>query len=380
MLPPELFALDSSAYCFSIISRDKDWKKAAVSRDFGGTTYTVQALIPQRREVNSTGTVMADVKSAQLRESLATERDRDRWLRCSEAAVRCCQRMLELPPSPAGSNMCPRTWDQLQCWGDTPAASTAYEDCPSYLFSEDTCGASGKKAQKECLADGRWFRHISNNEWTNYTDCDYKKIVAENIKLRMRWHIAVCSLSVAALLPALIIFFSYRQLQVRRITLHKHLFLSLILEAIFNICLRSLQISSPSVISMSPWWCVVLNTVLRYLRQSNYTWFFNEGFYLHRLLASAFAEQRNFLIFYCLGWGLPVLPVTVYVVVRAAVYKSVTGCLILPQEGIEWILMILPFTAIIINVIFFINIIRILVLKLRATSDSRNGNDIRQYK
>jgi hypothetical protein len=48
---------------------------------------------------------------------------------------------------------------------------------------------------------------------------------------------------------------------------------------------------------------VVLNTVLRYLRQSNYTWFFNEGFYLHRLLASAFAEQRNFLIFYCLGWG-----------------------------------------------------------------------------
>lgn len=29
---------------------------------------------------------------------------------------------------------------------------------------------------------------------------------------------------------------------------------------------------------------------------------FCEGFYLHRLIAAAFAEQKSFIIFYLIGW------------------------------------------------------------------------------
>jgi hypothetical protein len=32
-------------------------------------------------------------------------------------------------------------------------------------------------------------------------------------------------------------------------------------------------------------------------------WMFCEGFYLRRLISNAFAEERNFLLFYAIGWG-----------------------------------------------------------------------------
>jgi len=32
-------------------------------------------------------------------------------------------------------------------------------------------------------------------------------------------------------------------------------------------------------------------------------WMFCEGFYLHRLISNAFAEERNLMLFYVIGWG-----------------------------------------------------------------------------
>lgn len=49
--------------------------------------------------------------------------------------------------------------------------------------------------------------------------------------------------------------------------------------------------------------CRLLFMLTRYLRLTNYMWMFCEGFYLHRLIAAAFAEQKSFVIFYLLGWG-----------------------------------------------------------------------------
>ena len=53
----------------------------------------------------------------------------------------------------------------------------------------------------------------------------------------------------------------------------------------------------------NPSWCVALSLLRKYARQTNYMWYLCEGFYLHRLLASAFAEQKNLLLFYTIGWG-----------------------------------------------------------------------------
>jgi hypothetical protein len=51
--------------------------------------------------------------------------------------------------------------------------------------------------------------------------------------------------------------------------------------------------------------CKVLFVLTKYFRLTNYMWMFSEGFYLHKLIASAFAEQKSLLVFYLIGWGKP---------------------------------------------------------------------------
>lgn len=36
---------------------------------------------------------------------------------------------------------------------------------------------------------------------------------------------------------------------------------------------------------------------------TNFMWMFCEGFYLHKLIAAAFAEQKNLIMFYIIGWS-----------------------------------------------------------------------------
>jgi len=49
--------------------------------------------------------------------------------------------------------------------------------------------------------------------------------------------------------------------------------------------------------------CRLLLILTKYSRMTNYMWMFCEGFYLHRLIAAAFAEQKSLLVFYLIGWG-----------------------------------------------------------------------------
>ena len=51
---------------------------------------------------------------------------------------------------------------------------------------------------------------------------------------------------------------------------------------------------------------------------SNFMWMFCEGLYLHTLLAFAFiSESRILRYFFVLGWGLPLVIVPIYTVLRA---------------------------------------------------------------
>ncbi|KAK4309712.1 hypothetical protein Pmani_018642 [Petrolisthes manimaculis] len=308
----------------------------------------------------------ASVSSEVLRASFRSEEGVAKWERCCQASYSCCREMLN-KPWPQGH--CPNTWDGWQCWNATPPSTQARMPCPSYAYYGKVPSCT-KEATKQCEGWGLWYRK-KGREWSDYGSCG----VQENIKLRLYVHIAAYSVSVAALLPALCIFFSYKQLRAHRFTLHKNLFLSLLLEAIGSIALRSLQLSHNSTIQKSPGWCVSLTLLTRYTSLSNYMWYLSEGFYLHKLLVSAFAEQSSLHIFYVIGWGFPLVAVGVYSVARGLTHPN-THCWILPCGPLEWIINIPPLLAILINIVFLVNIIRILVSKVRATS----GTEPSQYR
>ncbi len=63
---------------------------------------------------------------------------------------------------------------------------------------------------------------------------------------------------------------------------------------------------------------------------------FCEGFYLHKLIAAAFAEQKSLLVFYLLGWVFPILPTAIYTIYRAGWANS--NCWVVPEEAWEWVL------------------------------------------
>ena len=49
--------------------------------------------------------------------------------------------------------------------------------------------------------------------------------------------------------------------------------------------------------------CQCLMMLTKYFRLTNYTWMFCEGYYLHRLLANTFEEERSLTFILSIGWG-----------------------------------------------------------------------------
>ncbi|XP_066943744.1 uncharacterized protein [Macrobrachium rosenbergii] len=371
-LPPELYALDSCTLCYSyILNRDLFRNRWNISEErdriyvYGNQTFYYNIFVLKSQNDDNFTTLDAKITSETLLESFAGEEGRQKWISCCNAAVECCSEMLT-QTWPDG--YCPPTWDGWQCWPSSLPSTVVQRACPSYSYFGKPASCS-KMATKKCEADGHWYRR-GVYEWSNYSSCS----VAQNIIRRLYVHTAAYSISVAALLPALCIFFAYKQLRVHRITLHKHLFISLLIEAIGNIILKLIQLHVNDLIQENPSWCIALNLLRRYANLTNYMWYFCEGYYLHKLLASAFAEQNNLITFYIIGWVLPLIPLSIYAIFRA-IGSHNSHCWLVPLE-LDWIINFPPLLALVVNVVFLVNIIRILVNKVRAS----NSNEPSQYR
>ena len=74
----------------------------------------------------------------------------------------------------------------------------------------DTAGCVADYATKQCEADGRWFMRLDGRnqtqEWSDYGPC---KQVSDLLR-RVYVHVSANAVSIVALVPALVIFFSYR--------------------------------------------------------------------------------------------------------------------------------------------------------------------------
>lgn len=112
--------------------------------------------------------------------------------------------------------------------------------------------------------------------------------------------------------------------------------------------------------------CQVLHILLHYFLVCSYFWMFSEGLYLHTLLVVAFvSEERLMKWFYLLGWGAPAIIVAVYAAVRGSSTPDTQHCWI--EESHYTLILSTPVCAsILANLVFLINIVRVLVTKLRA--------------
>ncbi|XP_052753253.1 calcitonin gene-related peptide type 1 receptor-like isoform X1 [Galleria mellonella] len=253
---------------------------------------------------------------------------------------------------------CEGTFDTWLCWPHTPANTTAYAHCPDFVigFSPELF------AHKECTEDGTWWKHPkTNRSWSNYTTCikpedDVSDIIAV--------YEAGYSVSLVALLISLGILSYFKSLRCARITVHMNLFASFALNNALWLAWYGLVVRSPETLTASPAWCRALNGILQYALLTNYTWMLCEGLYLHTVLVSAFVSERRLVrALLVAGWLLPVPSATVHAARRAAADEQLCW---MDEGAPRPELAVLVCIAVLLNLAFLCNIVRVLCTKLRA--------------
>ncbi|XP_049771833.1 PDF receptor-like [Schistocerca cancellata] len=321
-------------------------------------------------------------------------------------SLETCIRKYEDFVVPGGGLYCNWTWDLVLCWPPTRAGTTAKQRCPSFNGLDQT-----KFAVRRCSLEGRWEGRdpSSPQGWTNYTPCYLPETLqlmrrlyagseaAAKVKLgiaeRTRTlEIVGFSVSLAALLLSLAIFCRFRSLRNNRTRIHRNLFVAMVVQVVIRLTLYADQavvrggaVADPVLatsvgdaaahrqgIDNTPVLCEASYVLLEYARTSMFMWMFVEGLYLHNAVTVTMFQEGSYLLVYSLlGWGVPVLMTAAWAATTAIKYGGSNRCWwgynLTPYF---WILEGPRLGVIVLNFLFLLNIIRVLVVKLRQTRTS----------
>ncbi|XP_028278741.1 calcitonin gene-related peptide type 1 receptor isoform X2 [Parambassis ranga] len=353
----------ATKYC----GEDGQWYRHPVSNNTW-TNYTLCAVNTEERlkaaaqfsrnaEIEAINEVTLSPMMNREKQEIVTKKILDSQYKCFEKINR------DTPYNKSGV-YCSRNWDGWLCWEDTPAGTYTSQNCPNYFDDFDPT----EKATKYCGEDGQWFRHPDTNRtWSNYTLC------IENTSAKLKsayilFYMAIVghALSIASLLISLAIFFYFRSLSCQRITLHKNLFCSYVLNSALTIIYLVTVVNNPKVVSRNPVGCKVLHFFHMYMLGCNYFWMLCEGIYLHTLIVVAvFAEEQHLHWYYLLGWGFPLVPVSIHAVARKKYFDD--NCWMSVETHLLYAVHGPIMAALLVNLFFLLNIIRVLVTKLRDT-------------
>ncbi|XP_065520693.1 gastric inhibitory polypeptide receptor-like, partial [Lathamus discolor] len=194
------------------------------------------------------------------------------------------------------------------------------------------------------------------------------------------------SLSLVALVLALLLLLLFRRLRCTRNLIHANLFASFVLRAGSILTRDALLQRRLAAGSAHPLQglrheavagCRLAQAVTQYCVGANYGWLLAEGLFLHKLLVlAAFSGERCLPAFLLLGWGAPLLFVVPWVVLRF-LYEN-EGCWERNEKaGVWWMIRCPILAAVAVNFVVFIRIVRILVAKVRAHQVSRGDTRVR---
>ncbi|KAG8233567.1 hypothetical protein J437_LFUL012931 [Ladona fulva] len=265
----------------------------------------------------------------------------------------------------------------------------------------DARKARKAEATKQCLDNGEWLSlpEEPNSTWTNYSQCLPKGSVVTlvipfrgtdtNVSLTQEKWIPIVkmltqtgySVSLITLIAAFIIMASFKRLRCPRNILHMHLFASFIMRAFMSLLKDSLFVEGlglPSKVLVQDgqifisqeehsWICKLVVVLWQFFIMANYSWVLMEGMYLHNLIFLAlFSDTSSITMYVILGWGLPVLAVVPWVALRAMLED--THCWTTNDNSLFFLVIRIPIVAsVLINFGMFINIVRVLLLKLKSS-------------
>ncbi|XP_065324324.1 calcitonin receptor-like isoform X3 [Gordionus sp. m RMFG-2023] len=111
-------------------------------------------------------------------------------------------------------------------------------------------------------------------------------------------------------------------------------------------------------------WCNYFAFLNKYLLITTYCWMFNEGVYLYNILIFALNVKDSIKLYLAFGWGFPLIPLVIYVGLKWS--RDHLGCWIMTASLTDWVINSICIIILLINVIFLIQIIKIIVVKLKS--------------
>ncbi|KAL0984330.1 hypothetical protein UPYG_G00140060 [Umbra pygmaea] len=303
-----------------------------------------------------------------------------------------CLKMIESEPFPHGL-FCRRTFDSYTCWPDGSPGAVVNVSCPFYLpwFDKVSQGVVFRR----CGSDGRWVEDQKGEVWRNISQCEEEPEVTFHdrwfkemlVSFKILYTVGY-TMSLFALVSALIILLSIRKLHCTRNYIHANLFVSFILRAVSVIVKDNMlerhwgrEIMRPSDLGemlshKTAIGCRLAQVLMHYCVLANHYWFFGEAIYLYSvLIASVFIDNNKYLPYICLGWGTPLLFVIPWVL--AKLLRENKECWAFNENMNYWWIIRFPILfATLINLLLFMKILKVIFSKLRAN----NQNGYPDYK
>ncbi|XP_042222741.1 corticotropin-releasing factor receptor 1-like isoform X2 [Homarus americanus] len=314
--------------------------------------------------------------SEETNTGLETSLSDDEFLNLSPKGQKCLQEFLN--SLPLEGVYCNATWDSLYCWPATKAGTTVNESCTTVFSDVPDFRDPDALAFRECDRSGSWLW----GDWTNYSQClnVIEHQATSWVVDSVRYIIFLGALlSLVTLTITIFIFTYYRTLECDRLRVHRNLVVSLIIHFLVMVVLSEPFISHRQTRTYRDvdWLCKTLLALRMYAQMASINWMFVEGLFLHsRLTCNVFDSGAPFTLYYIIGWGAPLVFILAWATTMSLRYpvhcwQGYGGLLYV------WILVAPMVTALMINLVFLVNIIRILVTKLRA-SDAVETTQVRK--
>ncbi|XP_048846636.1 glucagon receptor isoform X1 [Brienomyrus brachyistius] len=287
-----------------------------------------------------------------------------------------CLRNITSEPLASGV-VCNHTFDRYACWPDALPNTTIGVPCPWYLPWHHK--VQHGFVYRECDSEGRWI------SMKNASECqldDSEQLYGRTLSRFLAMYTVGYSLSLGALVLALGILVTFRKLHCTRNNIHMNLFASFILKGVL-ILLKDVLIdtATPHIIpddihsdsqverlvgGKMAVACRVAFVMMHYSIIANNYWLLVEGIYLYNLLVvTVFTERNYFNIYLCIGWGAPLIFILPWATAKY-LYENEECWQRNDSMAYWWIIRSPILLAILINFFIFVQIIKILMSKLRA--------------
>jgi len=324
-----------------------------------------------------------------------------------EYQIDCQENVINKPPTD-GNTYCKAEYDGFACWPYGVPGEITEIPCPSYLKYLN----ESAHTFRHCNSDGTWLMSECKNEpWQNVDACvpmrSYEEIESQYDEQEEKWinllmvvnqvYPVGCAVSISCLTIALIIFAYFKKLHCTCNYVHMNLMLSFIISytSIFvkdkvvtdhydfseikkvfhtnyeNLLENKEVLRTYCVDGYNTMACRVAMALVQYAVLTNFSWLLAEGVYLQLVISRNFTANKSFPLIMALGWGLPLVPTIIWIILRL---KTANEKCWEDSAAIDSAISVSILVTILINFLIFINVIRILMFKLRAHSMTRTDS------